>query len=77
MGRPRRIYRWVASIAVVDDRNDRKVCILRHRRGVEVPERRDTGERFQLIDVHDLRAWGRASRRDFTAVHRGRLDHPI
>jgi hypothetical protein len=30
-----------------------------------------------LIDVHDLRAWGRASRRDFTAVHRGRLDHPI
>src|SRR5262249_61994139 len=46
MRRPWRIYRWVARIGVVDDRNDRKICILWHRGGVKVPERRDTSERF-------------------------------
>src|SRR5262245_48582306 len=75
MANPRRIYHWVARIAVVDDRNDRKVCILWHRRGVEVPERCDTGEWFQLIDVHDLRTRGRACRRDITAVHCRGMDH--
>src|SRR5262245_30065569 len=75
MGNARRIYHWVARIAVVNDRNDRKVCILWHCRGVKVPERCDTGEWFQLIDVHDLRTWGRARGRDITAVHGGRRDH--
>src|SRR4029453_6170120 len=75
MGYSGRIYLCIARIPVVDDWNDRKVCILWYRGGVEGPERRDTGKRFQLIDVHDLRAWGRARSRDITAVHRGRLDH--
>src|SRR5215510_3163009 len=72
---PRRIYHRVARIGIVDDRNDRKVCILWHRRRVEVSKRRYTGKRFQLIDVHDLLTRGRARSRHITAVHRGRLDH--
>src|SRR5262249_42419233 len=75
MGNPRRIYHWVARIAVVDDRNDREVCILWHCSGVEVPERCDTGEWFQLIDVHDLCTWGRARGRDITAVHCRGMNH--